>query len=220
MDIKLIIYLSLSLIIFFLLVKKKVIKESFLSSNDVPYNIRKQIGTSYNAIILSQNQKNLPLVGPIETEKIDPYKDLIPCEINRKLKYYQGNLNDKNRKKSDKNKRNKYSKNKNKYSKSKKKFYDDYYGITLAPDSIKMQQKMIEDSKNKPIKFIQGNICKLSSWSLWGDCQYSEDCKLYGKKTRTRKVLNEPKGCYSPLNPVLKQTIPCDSSMCFCNSNC
>ena len=92
------------------------------------------------------------------------------------------------------------------------------YGSAEAPDSIKYQQKMIEDSLDKPIEFVQGNICKLSPWSLWSKCPLG--CPSSTKKKRTRKVLNEPKGCYSPTNPILEQVIPCNSTQCFCNSDC
>ena len=79
--------------------------------------------------------------------------------------------------------------------------------------------RAVYEEKEDNQDFIQGNICKLSPWSLWSQCNFN--CgEYYGKKTRTRKVLKEPKGCYSPLNPVLSQTISCNSTVCFCNSGC
>ena len=98
-----------------------------------------------------------------------------------------------------------------------KKGKNKYYGIVPAPQSNEYKQIMEESKDHEKSNFIQGNICKLSPWSLWSNCD--TNCgETYGKKTRTRKVLKEPLGCYSPLNPILSQTIPCNSTLCFCNS--
>ena len=165
-------------------------------------------------LIDRQNYDSLPSIGPVNTIKVDPYENLSVCTMDRDLKYYkkynENSSSSNNQKKNDK----KY----NKYNNKKFEKQNQFYGLDLAPESIKYEQKMLENSLDKPIEFVQGNICKLSPWSLWSKCPLG--CPSSTKKKRTRTVLNEPKGCYSPTNPILEQVIPCNSTQCFCNSDC
>lgn len=211
------------IIIYFLFLQKKKVTENFITVDDLPENIKREIGKAYNVVVLSPNQKVLPITKPVEMKKIDPYDNLSVCTIDRQFKNnYQGKYDsqgkyDYNRsdKKSGTSKKSKTNTEKYKV----KKFYDNYYGIASAPDSEEYKASLIYEENEEKYDFIQGNICKLSPWSLWSECDYN--CgKHYGKKTRNRRVLKEPKGCYSPLNPVLTQTIPCNSSLCFCNLGC
>lgn len=99
-----------------------------------------------------------------------------------------------------------------------KKYNNYFYGIDKAKqnpgENINTNTNKNQNNKNKN-NFIQGNICQISKWSLWSDCNYNtQNMRLYNKKKRTRKILNTPKGCYSPTNPVLEQIIDCDSSTC------
>ena len=184
-----------------------------MTPDELPYRVRKQIGGPFNMLIDRQNYDSLPSVGPVNTIKVNPYENLSVCTINRDLKYYK-----KYNKNKSSNNNKKYNTKYNKYDNKKFEKQNQFYGSTLAPDSIKYEQQMIEDNLDKPIEFVQGNICKLSPWSLWSKCP--PGCPSYKKKKRTRIVLNEPKGCYSPTNPILEQVIPCNSTQCFCNSDC
>lgn len=218
---KKLLFLFFSIIIIFLIIfSKKRTTENFVSIDDLPENIKKEIGKAYNVVVLSPNQKVLPYTKPANINKIDPYNNLSVCTIDRVMKKYKNRdyMNNQN-KKQESNSKNDNGIDKDNTDKKntkmhlKKKFYDNYYGIANAPSSEEYINKLFNEKKEIP-SFIQGNICKLSPWSLWSDCNYK--CgENYGKKTRTRKVLKEPKGCYSPLNPTLTQTIPCNSTMCF-----
>ena len=210
--IKILLLIFFSLVIIFFFFNSKI-TESFVTVDDIPDNVKKEIGKAYNVVVLSEDQKILPYIQPAKTRKIDPYDNLSVCTIDRQFKKYQDySIYYDDNKKREKEKPNEKIINKNK----KKKFYDNYYGIVPAPDSNEYEQIM-QENKEEEYPFIQGNICKLSPWSLWSDCD-TKCGKNYGKKTRTRTVLKEPVGCYSPLNPLLSQTIPCNSTLCFCNS--
>lgn len=198
-------------------------KEHFISVRDIPENIKKQIGKPYNIIIPKKGQKNLtlseaPFILPVTIKRVDPYDNISVCEIDRTRKKHFKHIKKKGRI---------ISKPQKKCTILKKKFYDNSYGITQAPgydEYIKIIGKTSELGNNNSnihshINYTQGNICKLSPWSLWSEC--NKKCgDNYGTKTRTRKVLKEPLGCYSPFNPILEQKIPCHSSICFCKSGC
>lgn len=218
---KKLLFIFFSLIVIYLLFShKNRITESFITVDDLPENIKREIGKAYNVVVLSPDQKVLPITKPVEMKKIDPYDNLSVCTIDRQLKKnYKGKYGYNEESNGKRRKSNQSKDNKNTDKHKEKKYYDDYYGIASAPYSEDYKANLIHEENEDKYDFIQGNICKLSPWSLWSKCDYN--CgEYYGKKTRTRRVLKEPKGCYSPLNPVLTQTIPCNSTLCFCDSRC
>ena len=102
-----------------------------------------------------------------------------------------------------------------------KKYNDKYYGIANTTNqTIDYYQQIIDDSiemeeSNNQNKFIQGNICQLSKWSNWSDCNKKCGDKDYNTQYRTRTILNQPENCYSPTNPILKQKVTCGYIPCF-----
>lgn len=101
-----------------------------------------------------------------------------------------------------------------------KKYYQDTYGKTKP---IYGFQSLVPKNDEE---IIPGKLCDLSKWSPWSKCEnnwdkcsnnYNNDmCKKQKNKysnmrRRTRYVLNTPKGCHSPTNPLLEQIEPCNS---------
>lgn len=164
-------------------------------------DFRNNIEKSYNQ--LDTNNLELPFIKPAKIKRITP-NNISVCSIDKQYipyKHYTPKIikNTQNYK-TIINKKNETTKN--------KKYYENHYGSILAPKEI----IPIQEEENKTNHFTQGNICKLSKWSLWSNCDAS---KCINNKIRTRKVLKTPSNCYSPLNPVLKQNISCDSNLCF-----
>lgn len=88
-----------------------------------------------------------------------------------------------------------------------KTYNDKYYGITKTKSKI-INEPIIHHKKFK-------NICQLSGWSNWSNCNTKYGDRDYNTQYRTRIILNKPDNCYSPTNPILKQKITCGNKPCF-----